>query len=549
MMKKLISLLIVIVLAAAFAVSASAETVLKGDVDMNGKVTAADARTVLRAAARLAEISETQAIIADVNGDSKVTASDARTILRCAANIEKDLGTVEIGGETTDPTTEPVATTETTTQPPVEMVEVSGGINMNYKDFIAEYGEMRKVGTSDGTIEYSNGKLTIISDPTMVEKGNISSIIIKGGDYTLVGISAGMSKADAVKALKDAKWMVKEETATSVYLTKNSMYLTLTVAAGNVTVVEYGFAVALVTPTETTTEEPTTEEPTTEEPTTEEPTTEEPTTEEPTTEEPTTEEPTTEEPTTEEPTTEEPTTEEPTTEEPTTEEPTTEEPTTEEPTTEEPTTEEPTTEEPTTSEVPDGEITYDQLPDQVKTFLGGTFGIIGYNYSEGKRNAISMYVSPDAVKAGMSVESTSGKVSLDILITGISGKSKTYLILPNDKKYCEFSETAMNMLGINPDDLKVDFGSSSSTYESIIKSKEKSVGVEYVVYTVNTGKEYCKIFTIDGEIKRIETYNGADNVLKSRIDVETFISVLPADTFSVSGYKKTTFLLLFGGLL
>ena len=524
MMKKLISLLIVIVLAAAFAVSASAETVLKGDVDMNGKVTAADARTVLRAAARLAEISETQAIIADVNGDSKVTASDARTILRCAANIEKDLGTVEIGGETTDPTTEPVATTETTTQPPVEMVEVSGGINMNYKDFIAEYGEMRKVGTSDGTIEYSNGKLTIISDPTMVEKGNISSIIIKGGDYTLVGISAGMSKADAVKALKDAKWMVKEETATSVYLTKNSMYLTLTVAAGNVTVVEYGFAVALVTPTETTTEEPTTEEPTTEEPTTEEPTTEEPTTEEPTTEEPTTEEPTTEEPTTEEPTTEEPTTEEPTTEEP-------------------------TTEEPTTSEVPDGEITYDQLPDQVKTFLGGTFGIIGYNYSEGKRNAISMYVSPDAVKAGMSVESTSGKVSLDILITGISGKSKTYLILPNDKKYCEFSETAMNMLGINPDDLKVDFGSSSSTYESIIKSKEKSVGVEYVVYTVNTGKEYCKIFTIDGEIKRIETYNGADNVLKSRIDVETFISVLPADTFSVSGYKKTTFLLLFGGLL
>ena len=60
----------------------------KGDVDGDGKVTAADARLVLRAAAGLAKLDTKAKIAADVNYDGKVTAADAREILRRAAKLK-----------------------------------------------------------------------------------------------------------------------------------------------------------------------------------------------------------------------------------------------------------------------------------------------------------------------------------------------------------------------------------------------------------------------------------------------------------------------------
>lgn len=65
-----------------------APKVVKGDVDGDGKITAADARKALRAASQLETLTETQKKAADVNNDGKVTAADARTILRQAANLE-----------------------------------------------------------------------------------------------------------------------------------------------------------------------------------------------------------------------------------------------------------------------------------------------------------------------------------------------------------------------------------------------------------------------------------------------------------------------------
>lgn len=62
---------------------------IMGDVNSDGKVTAADARLALRVSARLESISKECESLADVNGDNKVTASDARFILRVAASLEK----------------------------------------------------------------------------------------------------------------------------------------------------------------------------------------------------------------------------------------------------------------------------------------------------------------------------------------------------------------------------------------------------------------------------------------------------------------------------
>ena len=64
---------------------------IPGDVDENGKVTAADARLALRRAVGLETFAVESAafLAADVNGDGKVTAADARLILRVAVGMEK----------------------------------------------------------------------------------------------------------------------------------------------------------------------------------------------------------------------------------------------------------------------------------------------------------------------------------------------------------------------------------------------------------------------------------------------------------------------------
>ena len=61
---------------------------LLGDMDFDGRISAADARTILRAAAGLDLLTKAQHEIADLNGDSKITPADARIALRIAAGLE-----------------------------------------------------------------------------------------------------------------------------------------------------------------------------------------------------------------------------------------------------------------------------------------------------------------------------------------------------------------------------------------------------------------------------------------------------------------------------
>lgn len=61
---------------------------IKGDVNGDGKITAADARQTLRAAAQLDKLSKTSAHTADVNNDGRITAADAREILNSSAEVD-----------------------------------------------------------------------------------------------------------------------------------------------------------------------------------------------------------------------------------------------------------------------------------------------------------------------------------------------------------------------------------------------------------------------------------------------------------------------------
>ena len=61
---------------------------IPGDVNGDGKLTAADARRILRASAKLEDLTPAEKMRADFDGDGKITASDARAALRKAAKLE-----------------------------------------------------------------------------------------------------------------------------------------------------------------------------------------------------------------------------------------------------------------------------------------------------------------------------------------------------------------------------------------------------------------------------------------------------------------------------
>ena len=101
--------------------TAAEEKFQKGDVDLNQKVNAADARIILRVAARLISIDNYRLTLADFNSDGDVNSKDARFVLRLSARLDP---------YAPDPTT--TTTTTTTTKAP-ETTTVLTDANRKYK--------------------------------------------------------------------------------------------------------------------------------------------------------------------------------------------------------------------------------------------------------------------------------------------------------------------------------------------------------------------------------------------------------------------------------
>jgi uncharacterized protein YkwD len=80
------------------AVNAHAAVILRGDIDQNGKIGAADSVLALKAAVGLIPLDDSQKAIADVNSDTKINTADAVLILKRAVGLIDDLGTVDLGG-------------------------------------------------------------------------------------------------------------------------------------------------------------------------------------------------------------------------------------------------------------------------------------------------------------------------------------------------------------------------------------------------------------------------------------------------------------------
>ena len=67
--------------------------IIKGDTKADGKVTAADARTILRISAKLDTPDEITSAAADINSDGKISSSEARDALRFSAKLTSVLYT------------------------------------------------------------------------------------------------------------------------------------------------------------------------------------------------------------------------------------------------------------------------------------------------------------------------------------------------------------------------------------------------------------------------------------------------------------------------
>ena len=162
-----------------------------GDVDSDGRISAKDARTILRHAAKLEMLDDSLLPTADVNGDDKVTAADARLVLRYASKLitemggEKKYDEITKGTDTSDttattkkidlttrPTTKPTTkptekttapatapTTEPTTEPTTAEPTTKPGYDDNIPADIHSFTE----GKFDfvGTIMTADGKQSV----------------------------------------------------------------------------------------------------------------------------------------------------------------------------------------------------------------------------------------------------------------------------------------------------------------------------------------------------------------------------------------------------
>ena len=62
-----------------------------GDVNSDGKITAADARAMLRIASKLDNANAMDLSAGDLNSDGKISASEARNALRFSARLSPEL--------------------------------------------------------------------------------------------------------------------------------------------------------------------------------------------------------------------------------------------------------------------------------------------------------------------------------------------------------------------------------------------------------------------------------------------------------------------------
>lgn len=235
--------------------------------------------------------------------------------------------------------------------------------------------------------------------------------------------------------------------------------------------------------------------------------------------------------TAEKPTTEEPTSEEPTSEEPTSEEPTSEEPTSEESTSEEPTSEEPAIVNPSYNpEYEQTDISYDELPEQVKTFMSGKFGF--RSYADG--DPMVMYTDGNNINMSMTTED----MTVEILVLNTAENPECYIRSNETMKYHKLSSIELKAYDLSIEGITGSFDAVDPSSVIMKTGNVTSDGTEYTVYALIDAKSAIEIYTADGEIESVVCYD-SDGAAAERIDMTEFYTEIPDSAFSLDGYKNS----------
>lgn len=189
-MKKFTAAILIFAMMLSFCMPVSAAYF--GDVDRNGKITASDARTILRVSAKLEGLDADRFVYADVNGDGKIAAADARSVLRMSAQIE-DLKEIPSDTETTTKPSEEMSKEDILNRYSMLMTNLKRNV---YEFNRTEYQEM--VGDYDlGTV----GNLIIpIAENVMISKNEaVTQRLEDAGLLPVEGNASGCLLTDADK--------------------------------------------------------------------------------------------------------------------------------------------------------------------------------------------------------------------------------------------------------------------------------------------------------------------------------------------------------------
>ncbi len=165
-----------------------------GDINNDGKITASDARTILRTSAKLETLSESQLLVADIDSNGKISASDARIALRISAKLDSIDNYIK---------NEPPVDEPPVDEPPVDdRIDLAVYFGWHVSDFNEERPEF----------EFENGHA---ADGTVAIEldadGYICDIVDTGSSkYSIYGVCAE-TPYDEAKAIFESNGFVFED--------------------------------------------------------------------------------------------------------------------------------------------------------------------------------------------------------------------------------------------------------------------------------------------------------------------------------------------------
>ncbi len=185
----------------------------------------------------------------------------------------------------------------------------------------------------------------------------------------------------------------------------------------------------------------------------------------------------------------------------------------------------------------------DKAKAQINAFFERSCYIQGAMYSGGTGDPLAMSFNGDEFEILTNLDGT------EVSIMRVAGVM--YIKRPATKQYVELTDSAMDMLGLDPEMFNLSIGGADftdmesklyATYD-ITLNGEKGVCHEYV----NSGQTF-KFYSVDGQLKQIDTCNESGEMV-SQIMITYFSEAIPGDQMTLKGYEKSSITALFADML